>query len=149
MEAVANGVVILVTIVAMIAIIVGALGGTIVWRIKRGRALGIFSVMGAYFLVAAIFLGFSWLTAGMAVILGLPSLILTFLISFLTAHYLETRANQHPIWFTLVTLGSALIAGFLFLLLLRFSFQSFIWITLGADAYLILLAIESRKLAHK
>jgi hypothetical protein len=148
MEVVATGFVNLVVTTALVALIMGAIGGVLVWRIRSGLALGGLAAvgvyLGAYLLVAAVFLGFPSLA--LAVLYGIPSLALTFLISFLTVRHLEARANLHPIWATLSAFASALIAGFLWILLFRFSYWAPVWVALGTDVYLILFAIRNRKL---
>ena len=147
MEVIANGFMIMATITAMAAVIMGAIGGSIVWRVKSGLALGSLSTMGLYLLPAVAFLGFPWVAV--VVFFGIPPLMLTFLTSFLAGHHLDARANLPPIWATLAALGSALTAGALYLLLFRFSMQASIWVTLGAVVCLILIAFKNRKVAPR
>jgi len=147
MEVISNGFVILVAYVAMVAIIMGAVGGAIVWKIRGGLTRGSLSTAGIYLLAAVPIIGFPWLAV--ALIFGIPLLVLTFLITFLTAHHFETRANLHHILSILAAISTALIAGFLLLMLFRFNLWAPVWITLGADAYLILLVISERKVASQ
>lgn len=148
MEVVAAGFVNLVVTTALAALIMGVIGGIIVWRVRCGLVLGglvaVVVYLGAYLGVAAIFLAFPSLV--LAVVYGMPALALTFLISFLTVRHLETRANLHPIWATLSAFVSALIAGFLWILLFKLSYWAPVWVILGIDACLILFAFRNRKL---
>ena len=70
MGVIAAGFEILVATAAMAAVIVGAIGGAIVWRGGNSLTLGGLSAVAVYFLAATAFLGFSWLTA--AALFGVP-----------------------------------------------------------------------------
>ena len=144
MEVIAAGARVMVATAATAAVIVGAIGGAIVWRGGNRLTLGGLSAVAVYFLAATDFLGFAFLT--LAVIFGIPILVLSFLISYLTARHLKSRTSLRLMWATLAAVGSALTVGFLYLLLFRLSLWAPVWIALGADACLILLAIRSRKL---
>jgi hypothetical protein len=144
MEVIAAGARVMVAMAATVAVIVGAIGGAIVWRGGIRLTLGGLSGMLVYFLAATALLGFSFLT--LAVIVGIPILVLSFLISYLTARHLRSRTSLRLMWATPAAVGSALTVGFLYLLLFRLSLWAPVWIALGADACLILLAIRNWKL---
>jgi hypothetical protein len=130
--------------VACLAVIVGAVTGSLSWKAKRGLALGGPAVVCVYLLAVVAFLEISWLGA---VLFGATPLILTFLVSYLAARHLKVRANMRPIWATLAALGAALIVGLFYLLLFRFNLWASVWIAAGLDAFLSLLAIRNWKLA--
>jgi hypothetical protein len=144
MAAVASGIMAMIGAVAVLAVIVGAVTGSLFWKAKRGLALGGLSVVGVYLLAVLAFLKISWLGA---VLFGATPLILTFLVSYLAARLLKVRANLRPIWATLAALSAALIVGFFYLLLLKFNLWASVWIAVGLDAFLMLLAIRNWKLA--
>ncbi len=144
MEVISNGFLILVGSVAIAAFIMGTFGGAIVWKVRGGLALGGLSTVGVYLLASAAILGYPWLIA--ALIFGVPSLILTFLISFIVARHFESRANSHHIFPALAAIFTALVAGFLLLVLFRFNLWAATLTTLGIDAYLILYVIRKQSL---
>ena len=145
MEVFVAGFVNLIATVVLVALIAGALGGVTVWRVRSGLALGGLVAVTIYLLTAAVFLGFDWLA--LAVLYGVPSFTLTFLISFLAVRYLEARTDLHYIWATLLAFGSASMVGVLCLWLFRYSHWAPVWVVLGADLYLIIWAVRNRKLA--
>ena len=129
---------------AVLAVIAGAAGGAALWKAKYGLALGGPSVAGIYFLAVVFFLEISWLGA---VLFGVVPLVMTFLVSYLTARHLIMRAKLRPIGAALAALVTALIVGFLYLLLFRISLWVSVWIAAGVNAYLMFLAIRNWKLA--
>ena len=62
MEVIAAGARVMVASAATAAVIVGAIGGAIVWRGGNRLTLGGLSAVAVYFLAATDFLGFSFLT---------------------------------------------------------------------------------------
>jgi hypothetical protein len=149
MAPVAYGIMATVGAAILVAILVGAIGGTINGRLKGDLFLGALSVLGTY-LVALAVMGDLWLVPLAAM---LP-LILTFLFGSLVARYLETRAHLRPLFATLGALGTALFAGFLYLMLIRFGSWAWAdprtaWIALGILLYLIILSIQKRVRAVK
>ena len=126
---------------ALLAVIIGAVGGAVLWRARHGLALGGLFVVGAFFVAFAAFIGFSWRGA---LVFGVIPLILTFLISFLAARQLRTRANFRPIWASLAALGTALILGLLYMLLFRIDPWVQAWVGAVLDVGLAWLAIRDR-----
>ena len=128
----------------LVAILVGAIGGTINGRLKGDLLVGALSVLGTYLLALAV-TGDLWLMPFGAM---LP-LILTFLLGSLVVRHLETHVHLRPLFSTLGALGTALFAGFLYLMLIRFGSwawadPSTAWIALGVLLYLIILSIQKR-----
>lgn len=142
MEVIANGFIALATATATASIMMGAVSGTIVWKVKKGLVSGGLSTIGLYLIAAIAFLGFPWVAVIMP--FGVPLLIMTFLISFLIGNHLETCGKLSPILATLTALCSALAVGALHLMLFIFSMQASIWVSLGAATYLIIFAIRNR-----
>lgn len=145
MEVVANGFKILTASVVVTAVTIGALSGAVAWRIKNGLILGGLSALGVYFLAVAMSLNLlSWFK--LVLLFGVPPLIMTFLISYLTALHLKAHGKLCPLWASLAALGGALILGILYGFLFRVGFEVPIWTALGVDACLILLAVRRRRL---
>ena len=132
---------------AMAALILGAMTGAVVWRLKSSLFLGGLLSLAIFVLAATVFLGFRSLTV--AVIYGIPALIMTFLISHLAANAWNVRLNMRALWATLAGIGTALVAALLYLLMLRFSALAAVWVALGADACLIPLAMRNRKVVSQ
>ncbi len=134
---------------AVLAVIIGAMSGAVAWRVRHGLVWGVLSSIGVYLLLLAIDRGLHSLRGG--AVFGGPPLVLTFLISYLVACHLKTRANLRSLWASLAALASALVIGYLYLLwfrfgLLRSSPWEPIWITVGADTYLLFVTIRGRNL---
>jgi len=70
---------------AVLAALIGAVSGAVVWRVRHGLVLGGFLSIGAYLLVLVIDGGFSLRGAA---VFGGPPLVLTFLVSYLAARHL-------------------------------------------------------------
>jgi hypothetical protein len=104
--------------VTVFAALCGAVGGAILWRVNSGFILGALSVTVMYFLLVAI-LDYGALKA--AAYFGILPLLLTFLFANVSARALARHKKNRPTWAALVALGIALIVGFLYLQLLRFS----------------------------
>lgn len=145
MEVIAVGFKVLVASVVVTAVIVGAMSGAVFWRAKNGLVLGSLSALGVYFLAVAIDLDLlPW--GKLTLVFGVPPLIMTFLMSYLTARHLKARSKLRPLWASLAALGGTLIVGFSYGFLFRIGFEAPIWTALGADAGLILLTIRNRRL---
>jgi hypothetical protein len=127
---------------AVLAIILGALAGAIAWAVNRSLLWVGLSAAGIY-LAGTVLLGSSRLAA--AAVVGMPPLLLTLLISWLTARYLEARASVKRIWATPVALCGALLLGFLWLLLFRLGFRTPVLVALAADVGLIVLLFRARR----
>jgi len=99
--------------VMTLAVLVGAVGGAIHGRLKGELSIGAILVMGTfYFVVKALESWSPW----SLVLSGMLPLILTFLVGSVTTQLLETRLGLRPVFATLAGLGSALLAGFLYLM---------------------------------
>jgi len=125
----------------IVAILIGAVGGAINGRLKGELSLGAILVVGVYFLVV------TFLESSSIALFGMLPLVLIFLFGSLTTHYLEARVGLRPLFSTLAALGSALLAGFLYLMLIRFGSwaladTSTVWIALGILVYLIISSIR-------
>jgi hypothetical protein len=127
----------------VMAVMVGAVGGAIAWAVGAGLLWGGILTVGA-FLAATVLVESYSLKA--ATLLGLPLLVLAFLIAWLTARYLEARAKFRRIAAALLALGAALVVGFLCLLLGRIELLAPVWVAASADGCLIaaLLITELR-----
>ena len=131
----------------VIGVIVGAVGGVVVWKVRGGLALGGFLTACVYFLVAAFQWDFRWPVV--EVIWGAPSMTLTFLICSVSARCLGARTTLRPIPTTLAAFGCSLSIGFLYLLLFRLSLWVPLLVALGADVYLVLLLMRSRRFVRQ
>lgn len=108
-------------------------------RPSLGRAL----VAGGH-LAATGFLASYSLKA--AALFGIPALVLTLLISWLAARYLEVRAQWRSVWAVLAAICCALIAGFLCGFLFRLSMWAPAVFAATTDVVLILfLLLVSRR----
>lgn len=146
MEPLAVGAIVSIAGTAALAVIIGALSGAVVWRVRHGLIWGGLLSISAYLFVFAIDGDFSLRGAA---VFGGPPLVLTFLISYLAARQLTARANLRALWATVAALASALAVGTLYLLwfrfgLLRSSPWEPIWTAAGADVCLLLVAIRDR-----
>jgi len=126
---------------AVLAIVVGASAGAVAWAINRS-ILGVGLLAAAGYVAETALLGSSRLAA--AAIVGMPPLILTLLISWLTACFLETRVRVRRLWATLIAVGGAVLVGFLWLFLFRVSFSAPLLVALAADIGLIVLLYRTR-----
>lgn len=126
---------------AVLAIIVGASAGAIAWAVNRS-VLWVGLLAAAGYVAETVLLGSSRLAA--AAIVGMPPLILTLLVSWLTACFLETRVHLRRLWATLMAVGCALLVGFLWLFLFRVSFRVPLLVALAADIGLIVLLYRTR-----
>jgi len=127
-------------------VVVGAIGGTVTWRLGGSLVLGGLLTACAYLL--ALILehpqDFLWLRAKLA--WGIPATSVTFLIGSVVARWLRVRTALRPIWIALAALGFALSMGFLYLLLFRVSLQAPLVAALVGDICLILLLMRTRRL---
>jgi hypothetical protein len=102
------------------AVIVGAFAGAIAWAVKR-NLLWVGPLLAGGHLAATGLLASYSLKA--AALFGIPALVLTLLISWLAAGYLEVRAKWRPMWAVLAAICCGLIAGFT----CRFLFRLSMW----------------------
>jgi hypothetical protein len=76
-------------------------------------------------------------------------MILTFLISSISALWLASSVTRRRIWVTVASIGIALVPGFLYLMLFRISLTAPRVVALGADAFLVVILIASRKIIRR
>lgn len=123
---------------AIEGILVGTLGGAIAWRIRAGLLWVLPLVAGGYLAGAAVLASYS---PAAAAVFGLPPLVLTFLITWLTADYLRANAGLRPVWASLAAICCALIAGAAW----GFLFRIDVWVpvacAMAADVCLILFVV--------
>src|SRR5262245_18562256 len=138
MAPVAAGFIVLILTAALMGVIVGAIGGAVVWRLRVNLVLG--AVLTAFAFVVTLvaeYPGSFFLRAKL--VWGLPPMLLTFLIASLSARALEARTRLRPLWTTLAAFGCALSLGSMFLWLFRLDLQITIVAALVADAGLAVL----------
>ena len=107
MEPLAAAGYLLIASAALDGIIVGALGGAISWAVK-GRRLWIGVLVAGIYVAMVLRASYSLKTGA---VFGIPLSVLTFLISWLTASYLQARTRLKTIWATPLATCCALIAG--------------------------------------
>jgi len=122
--------------IVVFSVIVGAIGGAIVWNARAGLAVGGLATAALYF-VAAAALGASNFRALLMV--GIPPLLLSFLSGSIAARALAVHTGLGAVWVTLAALGIAFAAGAVYLWSLRISLWATSVIALLADAVLIVL----------
>src|SRR5438552_12847513 len=133
MAPIAFGFMILIGAAALMGVMVGAIGGAVIWRMRMNLVLGGLLTAGVYLLVlVADHLGdFLWLRAKLT--WGIPPLSLAFLIASVSARWLKARTRLHPTWTTLAACGVGLGLGFLYLLLFRIDLEAPLAVALVAD----------------
>lgn len=133
---------------AVTGILVGAIGGAVVWRMRMNLVVGSLLTACAYLLIL---LADNQRLLGLRghLFWGVPSLILGFLMSSVAARWLRTRIKLRPTWIALEALGLTLTVGFLNLSLFRWSFRAPPLVALAADACLLLLLIRSQRRVRK
>ena len=146
MEPIAVGFTILVGTAALIGVVVGAIGGAVVWRLKSNVVSGGVLTACAYLLVlvAEHHEDFQWLRAKLT--WGVPSMTLAFLICSISAPWLEARTGLRPTRAALAAFGFSLGVGLLYLLTFRVSLRAPLVSALAADLCLILLLMHNRRL---
>src|SRR5262245_49506825 len=118
---------------AVLAVMVGALGGAIASALRAGLLLGGVLTAGAY-LADLVFIESVGLKTAT---LFLPLVALTFLTSWLTARLLEARLGLPRVWAASLAFVCALLTGFLCMLLGRVGLLIPVWAALAADLGLI------------
>ena len=147
MEPIAVGFMVMIGASVVMGILVGAVGGAVVWRTRCNLALGGLLTLFAFalLLVEDHHWKLTWLTPLLSY--GAPALVLTFLVGTISAHWLEARTALRPTWTALAALGISLGAGLLFLWVS--SLEALISLALVIDGCLILLLILSRWLVRR
>ena len=100
---------------ALVGVVVGAIAGAVVWRLRSNLALGALVTAGLFplVLVGEAYGNVYWLRAKL--IWGAPSAALTFLICSISARWLEVRTALSPLSIALAACGLALGVGLLYL----------------------------------
>jgi hypothetical protein len=128
---------------SVLAVFLGALGGAIAWVFKLRLLWGGLMAAAGYFTETVVRGLFAFHAAAF---IGLPPLILTLLVSWLAARTLEGRTKLRRIWVALLALVIAILIGFLCLLAGRIHILAPAYVTLAADALLVIaLLYQTRK----
>ena len=151
MAPVGYGFLILIFTAALVGVVVGAIAGAVVWRLRCNLALGglVTACVFPLVLVAEAYGSIYWLRAKL--IWGAPSAALTFLICSITARWLEARTALRPLWIALAASGLALgvgllyLAWFKYLLLSSHGARSPLSPALVADFVLLVVLLLTRK----
>jgi hypothetical protein len=138
MEPLATAAYVMIAAVYVEGLLVGAVAGAIAWAIKRNHLwLGLVAA-GGYLAVSRLQDTFSLKGA---VAFGVPPLVFTFLVSWLTARHLEVRRRFRTIWACLLAVCCALIVG----IISGFLFRVHIWAPVafasGASVLLLLVSL--------
>ena len=142
MGPIAAGVEVLAGTAALIALAIGAIAGSVVWRYHRGVRIGLVVAAGLYLGAAAVALGLEWLP--MAVPYGLPALLLTFFIAYVAATQLRAKSGLRALPIGCAALAIALAVGLLLLQAFRIGLDAPLWIASIADVLLLPMAWRSR-----
>jgi hypothetical protein len=132
---------------AFLAVVVGAAGGIVVWKMRWGLLAGVPAVIGVYVLLAIVLLGGFWLR--LSLFFGMLPLLQALLLAWFIARQLEALTRLHPFWTALVALGCSLATGMLCLVTGRLNLYAPVWLALGIVACLILLSIWYRNPASR
>ena len=151
MAPVGYGFLILIFTAALTGVVVGAIAGAVVWRLRCNLALGALAAACVFplVLVAEAYGSIYWLNARL--IWGAPSAALTFLICSIAARWLEGRTALRPTWIALAACGLALGVGLLYLAWFQYLLLSShgAWHPLGpalvADAVLLVVLLLTRR----
>jgi hypothetical protein len=146
MEPFAVGFMVLIAGASVIGVVVGAIGGAVLWRLRIGVVPGAVLTAGAYLLVLVLEHHEDFIFLRAKLTWGAPSMSLAFLICSVSARWLEARTKLRPTWIALAALGFSLAMGFLYLLLFRLSMRAPLVAALAGDICLILLLMRSRRL---
>jgi hypothetical protein len=148
MEPIAVGFMIMIGAAALTGVVIGAIGGAVTWRLGANLALGgLLTACGLLLVFVADEWGnLVWLRAKFT--WGAPSMALTFLLASLSARWLQARTSLRRAWTALAAFGFALILGLLNLKLLGLSLRAPLLAALEAGVCLIILLIQSRRLAQ-
>lgn len=132
---------------AVLAVLVGALGGAIVWRTRLHLALGTLLTVCAYvlLLIADHHGRLFWLHAELT--WGAPILALTFLVGSLAARWIGANSRWRRTWVALVSFSVALLVGLSYMFLFRIDMQAPLRWAWVIDAGLVLLLLRSGKRA--
>lgn len=145
MQPIAAGFLILVGTAAFLGVVVGAIGGAVVWRRRCSLLLGGALTACGYLLVliAEHHEDFIWLPSKLT--WGIPSMTLAFLICSVSASWLESHTTLRPTWIALSAFGISLGMGFLYLFLFRLGLKAPLVAAIAADICLILMILVRNK----
>jgi hypothetical protein len=154
MAPVGYGFLLLIFTAALVGVVVGAIAGAVVWRLRCNLALGglLTACVFPLVLVAEAYGSVSWLRAKL--IWGAPAAALTFLICSIAAHWLGARTALRPMWIALAAGGLALGVGLLYLAWFKHQLLSAhgAWgpmlPTLAADMVLLVVLLLTRRPAR-
>lgn len=145
MELLAVGYLVLIGAAAVLGVLVGAVGGAVVWRLRINLALGA-ALTACVCLLIFVVEGHGNLTwLGTKLIWGIPSMTVAFLVSSVCARRLESRTALSPIWTALAACGLGLVLGMLYLFLFRLSPGAPLLAAPAISAGMILVLIRSRR----
>ena len=139
---------------ALVGVVVGAIAGAVVWRLRCNLALGglLAACVLPLVLVAEAYGSVYWLRAKL--IWGAPSAALTFLICSIAARWLGARTALRPLWIAVAACGLALGVGLLYLawfkhrLLSAHGAWGSMLPTLAADMVLLVVLLLTRRPAR-
>jgi len=145
MAPIAAGYMFLLAATAGWGIIIGAISGAIIWRLRINVILGsvITVITFVLFLLAEHRSDTTWLPS--TLLLGMPSLLFAFLLASLSAQWSGTHFHFRPLWTALASFGFTLVVGFLFLMLFRIGPMVLLRAELIADVFLALLLLMQRE----
>ena len=149
MEPIAAGFMFSIAAAAFLGVVVGAIGGAVIWRLRKNIFLGGLLTAGAYvlLLIAENEGRRLWIRGELA--WGIPALVVSFLLSSLLARLLSTHTRLSPTWTSVATLGLTWVLGFLYLFLFRVSLTAPREVALWADTCLLLLLVVQSRKAHR
>ena len=155
MAPVGYGFLLLIFTAALVGVVVGAIAGAVVWRLRCNLALGglLAACVLPLVLVAEAYGSVYWLRA--KVIWGAPSAALTFLICSIAARWLEASTALRRSWTALAAGGLALGVGLLYLawfkhrLLSAHGAWSPLLPTLATDIVLLVVLLLTRRPARQ
>src|SRR5215510_7094665 len=143
MAPLAYGFLILMAGAAVLGVVVGAIGGVAVWRLRMNLLLGGLLTVCAYVLYVLVDSGVVWVRAKVA--WGGPPMLFAFLVATILARSLGARTRLRPVWTILATLVGTLLLGFLYLRLFALSLTIPPLIGLVVDLLLVLAVVLTRR----
>jgi hypothetical protein len=144
-EPIAVGFMVLVGAAAFMGVVVGAIGGAVVWRLGSGLVLGVILTACTYVLVLIADYHEDFVFLRAKLIWGVPSMTVAFLLSSVLASWLEVRTTLRRNGVALAAFGLGLGLGFLYLLLFRIGMGAPLVAAPIVDIGLILLLIRNRR----
>jgi hypothetical protein len=151
MAPIAYGVLATIAGIIVIAVLVGVVGGVVNGRLKGDISLGAILAGGTYFLVVILLESGSF---GKIALFGVLPLLVTFVVGSAATRFFETRFHLRSIFASLAALGSALLAGFVYLMLIRVGWLSLtewgtVRIAAAVFSCMIIFSIRKRLRATK